>query len=146
MYSDYVGNKRLELSGQLISLLFEDLFKSMTTEVKKMADKELKPAKANKFDISRLIEKDHISLGLERTLSTGNFDIKRFKMHKSGVTQVLQRLSFISVLGQMTRVKPQFEKSRKVSGPRALQPSQVSGNPVGNLLDISFLCYIVFFG
>ncbi|CAJ2675570.1 unnamed protein product [Trifolium pratense] len=121
---DYVGNKRLELSGQLISLLFEDLFKSMTTEVKKMADKELKPAKANKFDISRLIEKDHISLGLERTLSTGNFDIKRFKMHKSGVTQVLQRLSFISVLGQMTRVKPQFEKSRKVSGPRALQPSQ----------------------
>jgi hypothetical protein len=44
----------------------------------------------------------------------------------------------------MTKIQPQFEKSRKVSGPRALQPSQVSGNPVGNLLDISFLSYIDF--
>jgi len=40
-------------------------------------------------------------------------------------SQVLQRLSFIGALGHMTRVSPQFEKSRKVSGPRALQPSQV---------------------
>lgn len=38
---------------------------------------------------------------------------------------MLVRLSFIASLGHMTRVSPQFEKSRKVSGPRALQPSQV---------------------
>lgn len=123
---DYVGNKRLELSGQVISLLFEDLFKSMTSEIKFAVDKLLdKPDKARKFDfLTQLINRDCITPGLERTLSTGNFDVKRFKMHKSGVTQVLQRLSFISALGQMTRVQPQFEKSRKVSGPRALQPSQ----------------------
>ncbi|PNY08929.1 DNA-directed RNA polymerase iii subunit rpc2-like protein, partial [Trifolium pratense] len=122
---DYVGNKRLELSGQLISLLFEDLFKSMTTEIRIAADKLLeKSDKAKKFDFLTILSRDTITLGMERTLSTGNFDVKRFKMHKSGVTQVLQRLSFISALGQMTRVQPQFEKSRKVSGPRALQPSQ----------------------
>ncbi|KAK3000313.1 hypothetical protein RJ639_020678 [Escallonia herrerae] len=88
---DYVGNKRLELSGQLISLLFEDLFKTMNDEIRRGIDIILaKPSRSSRFDIS----------------------------------QVVARLSFIGTLGHMTKICPQFEKSRKVSGPRALQPSQ----------------------
>ncbi|XP_050232064.1 DNA-directed RNA polymerase III subunit 2 isoform X2 [Mercurialis annua] len=122
---DYVGNKRLELSGQLISLLFEDLFKTMITEVQRTVDIVLtKQNRSSRFDLSQYIVKDTITHGLERTLSTGNFDVKRFRMHRKGMTQVLARLSYIGSLGMMTRVSPQFEKSRKVSGPRALQPSQ----------------------
>ncbi|KDP40566.1 hypothetical protein JCGZ_24565 [Jatropha curcas] len=122
---DYVGNKRLELSGQLISLLFEDLFKTMITEVQRTIDAVLsKPNRSSRFDLAQYLVRDSITNGLERTLSTGNFDVKRFRMHRKGMTQVLVRLSFIASLGMMTRVSPQFEKSRKVSGPRALQPSQ----------------------
>lgn len=49
---DYYGNKRLELAGQLISLLFEDLFKRFNSELKRNADMVLsKPNRAAAFDI-----------------------------------------------------------------------------------------------
>lgn len=32
---DYYGNKRLELAGQLVSLLFEDLFKRMNQDLRR---------------------------------------------------------------------------------------------------------------
>ncbi|CAA0827404.1 nuclear RNA polymerase C2 [Striga hermonthica] len=122
---DYVGNKRLELSGQMLALLFEDLFKTMNDEACKAIDENLtKRLLSSRFDISQYIVKDRITVGLERSLSTGNWDVKRFRMHRKGMTQAVQRLSYIGALGHMTRISPQFEKSRKVSGPRALQPSQ----------------------
>ncbi|XP_058110216.1 DNA-directed RNA polymerase III subunit 2 isoform X2 [Magnolia sinica] len=123
---DYAGNKRLELSGQLISLLFEDLFKTMCSEVKRIVDYSLgKASRSSPTDIyQQLVKRDYITSGLERALSTGNWDVKRFRMNRKGMTQVVSRLSFIAALGHMTRISPQFEKSRKVSGPRALQPSQ----------------------
>ncbi|KAF5811432.1 putative DNA-directed RNA polymerase [Helianthus annuus] len=122
---DYVGNKRLELSGQLLALLFEDLFKSMNDTIKLSVDKILaKTSRSSRFDISQHILKDNITSGLERSLSTGNWDVSRFKMHRKGITQIVTRLSFIGAFGSMTKISPQFEKSRKVSGPRALQPSQ----------------------
>lgn len=38
---DYVGNKRLELAGQLVAILFEDLFKTFSNQVKLLIDKTL---------------------------------------------------------------------------------------------------------
>ncbi|KAJ2109564.1 DNA-directed RNA polymerase III complex subunit Rpc2, partial [Coemansia sp. S142-1] len=49
---DYLGNKRLELAGQLIALLFEDLFKRFNSDLKLNVDKVLKkPNVANAFDV-----------------------------------------------------------------------------------------------
>jgi len=124
---DYVGNKRLELAGQLLALLFEDLFKTFNTNLKSSIDKVLKkPSRTNEFDAwnTMQFQGDHITAGFVRAISTGNWSLKRFRMERAGVTHVLSRLSFISALGMMTRISSQFEKTRKVSGPRALQPSQ----------------------
>lgn len=122
---DYVGNKRLELAGQLLSLLFEDIFKRMNMDLKRQADATLSKAnRSTQFDIAKCIRPDTLTSGLDHAISSGNWTVKRFRMERKGVTQVLSRLSFIASLGHMTRITSQFEKTRKVSGPRALQPSQ----------------------
>ena len=126
---DYYGNKRLELAGQLLALLFEDLFKRFNAEFKRQIDAALggkTSVRATPFDAGRLLRQrlDIITGGLVNAISTGNWTLKRFKMERLGVTQVLSRLSFISALGMMTRISSQFEKTRKVSGPRSLQGSQ----------------------
>ncbi|SCN58913.1 DNA-directed RNA polymerase III subunit RPC2, putative [Plasmodium chabaudi chabaudi] len=143
---DYYGNKRLELAGQLISLLFEDLYKRFYFTLKKQIDQTLSKYMQSSYnskmknnssvggnnnfsdnsypDVFRNLPKDIITRGMQTAISTGNWNIKRFKMEKSGVSQVLSRLSFIACIGMMTRLNSQFEKGRKVSGPRALQPSQ----------------------
>lgn len=147
---DYVGNKRLELwvllsfrsgragvlisrlasphsAGQLLSLLFEDLFKKFNHDLKTNIDKILKKSnRTTEFDAIKQFQLhgDGITQGFVRAISTGNWSLKRFKMERAGITHVLSRLSFISALGMMTRISSQFEKTRKVSGPRALQPSQ----------------------
>ncbi|EFN82912.1 DNA-directed RNA polymerase III subunit RPC2 [Harpegnathos saltator] len=121
---DFVGNKRLEVAGSLLSLMFEDLFKRFNWELKQIADKNIPKIKAAQFDIVKHMRQDQITNGLLFAISTGNWKIKRFKMERQGATQVLSRLSYISALGMMTRVHSQFEKTRQVSGPRSLHLSQ----------------------
>lgn len=113
-------------AGQLLALLFEDLFKTFNSNFKSAIDKVLKKPRTNEFDAygTMQFQGDHITAGFVRAISTGNWTLKRFKMERAGVTHVLSRLSFISALGMMTRISSQFEKTRKVSGPRSLQPSQ----------------------
>lgn len=72
-----------------MSLLFEDLFKRLNSELKRQAEQTL--AKANRtsqFDIAKCIRADTITYGLESAISSGNWNIKRFRMDRKGVTQV----------------------------------------------------------
>ncbi|KAF0983447.1 hypothetical protein FDP41_010512 [Naegleria fowleri] len=128
---DYYGNKRLEMAGQLLSLLFEDLFKKFNDEIKKTLEKKTgrrgrRAVSTPHEDIASIFStnSNKITEGLKNSISSGNWNVQRFKMERAGVTHVLSRLSFIAALGMMTRISSQFEKTRKVSGPRALQPSQ----------------------
>ena len=122
---DFYGNKRIEMAGSMIALLFEDLFKRFNSELKMITDKTMsKPNRTQVFDVVKHIRPDIITNGLVSHISTGNWNIKRFRMERVGVSQVLSRLSYISALGMMTRIQSQFEKTRKTSGPRSLQASQ----------------------
>ena len=151
---DYVGNKRLELAGQLLALLFEDLFKRLNAELKRSFDKVLgRQNRAQEFDAVRALQLQTglITGGFERAISTGNWSVKRFKMERAGITQVLSRLSYVAALGMMTRITSQFEKTRKVSGPRSLQTSQwgmlcpadtPEGEACGLVKNLALLTYV----
>lgn len=121
---DYYGNKRMELAGSLIELLFEDIFKRFNSELGAIANSNIPKVRVAQFDITKHIKQDVITNGLTNAIATGNWTIRRFRMERVGVTQVLSRLSYISTLGMMTRIVSQFEKTRKTSGPRSMQPSQ----------------------
>jgi DNA-directed RNA polymerase III subunit RPC2 len=122
---DYYGNKRLELSGHLISILFQDLFKKTLIEIEKTCKIILKKKKKIlNQEITSLIRKDIITNGLEYSLLTGNWLIKQFKIERNGVTQSLSRLSFISTISVLTKITSQNDKIKKMKGPRTLQTSQ----------------------
>ena len=64
-----------------------------------------------------------ITTGLTHAISSGNWSIKRFKLDRKGVTQVMSRLNYYGAIGVLTRLESHIEKSRKISGPRSLQCS-----------------------
>lgn len=102
---DYYGNKRLELAGALISLLFQDLFKKFTFDLEKDIERNLpKQKRREEFDAISCIRHDSLTMGLENAIATGNWSLKRFKMERQGITQLLSRLSYIACLGMMTRI------------------------------------------
>jgi DNA-directed RNA polymerase III subunit RPC2 len=81
-------------AGQLLSLLFEDIFKTFNQNLKSSIDKVLKkPSRTSEFDAyqSLLYQSDLITSGFVRAISTGNWSLKRFKMERAGVTHVLSR-------------------------------------------------------
>lgn len=76
---DYYGNKRLELAGALMSLLFEDLFKRLNFEVQRQAENTLtKAQRAATFDVARyaifsLFRCEKIAItGFEKSMATSN--------------------------------------------------------------------------
>jgi len=80
----------------MVSLLFEDQFKTFVLTLKTAIEKEL-PKYANMkrvvepFDARTKIRADQLTHGLERTISTGNWTLKRFGMNAQGITQPLSR-------------------------------------------------------
>ncbi|KAK1388649.1 hypothetical protein POM88_016827 [Heracleum sosnowskyi] len=118
---DYVGNKRLGLSEQLLSLLFEDLVKTLNEEAVKEVDAFLNKSSRSRFDFSTYITRGRITVGLERALSTGNWDVKRFFSFnmKSNIGQtymsvlVVARLSFIGTLEQLSNNRIIIDTDKK---------------------------------
>lgn len=67
---DYYGNKRLELAGWLLSLMFEDVFKRFNWDLKSIAEKTIPKIRATQFDVIKYMRSDLITNCLVFAIST----------------------------------------------------------------------------
>ena len=73
------------------------------------------------IDVKKHLKDDIVSNGLNNALATGNWGKNRQgEVTKTGVSQVLNRLTFISTISHLRRVNTPIPKTTKLAKPRQL--------------------------
>jgi DNA-directed RNA polymerase II subunit RPB2 len=118
---DHFKNKRVDMSGQLLANLFRQLFRRMYKEFLSGCAKSLKSGKI--FNVNHILKTKIVTNGIKYSLSTGNWGIGSQNI-RTGVSQVLNRLTYASALSHLRRVNSPIGKDGKLTGPRQLHNSQ----------------------
>jgi len=133
---DSYPNKRVDLPGFLLANLFRTQFSTMMVkDIKSYLAKEIHGGSwkatgnfeeiLNISNIHKVIKSTNLEVGLKTCLATGNFgSAKAGGPSKNGVSQVLNRLNYISGLSHLRRVSTPIEKTGKLIAPRKLHNSQ----------------------
>jgi DNA-directed RNA polymerase II subunit RPB2 len=133
---DSYPNKRVDLPGFLLANLFRTHFATMMVkDIKTFLAKEIHSGSwkatgnfeeiLNISNIHKVIKSTNLEVGLKTCLATGNFgSAKAGGPTKNGVSQVLNRLNFISGISHLRRVSTPIEKTGKLIAPRKLHNSQ----------------------
>jgi DNA-directed RNA polymerase II subunit RPB2 len=133
---DSYPNKRVDLPGFLLANLFRTQFSTMMVkDIKTYMSKEIHGGSwkaTGKFEdilnisnIHKVIKSTNLEVGLKTCLATGNFgSAKAGGPSKNGVSQVLNRLNYISGLSHLRRVSTPIEKTGKLIAPRKLHNTQ----------------------
>eukprot|EP01083_Nonionella_stella_P272014 922169_1 len=121
---DNFGNKRLDIAGPLLASMFKILW---NLQIKYTQRKLLRRVNDSgitgcDFDLRFLFDNgDVITKGLKYSLATGNWCTQdRAPSKKTGVSQVLQRLTFVSTLSHLRRLNTPLGRDGKLAKPRML--------------------------
>jgi DNA-directed RNA polymerase II subunit RPB2 len=118
---DLYGKKRLDMSGVLLSGIFRQLFRRFTKKAETNLKDYIKHNKTGKINIEDAFDTNIISGGMKYALATGNWGTNKVgQVQKTGVAQVLQRLTFMSSLSHLRRLNTPLEKTGKITKPRQL--------------------------
>ncbi|KAI3386255.1 hypothetical protein SNEBB_000353 [Seison nebaliae] len=147
---DHYGNKRLDLAGPLMAFLFRTLVRNLVREMKMIAQKEID--RNGDFNLISALKDSIITDGLKYSLATGNWgDQRKAHQTRAGVSQVLNRLTFVSTLSHLRRVNSPIGRDGKLARPRQLHntqwgmicPSETpEGHAIGLLKNLSLMSYI----
>lgn len=118
---DSYSNKRVEVAGLLLSDLFSNIFKKYIVAIKK----ELEKKKQKPDILSILLKTKTITKGFNQCFATGNWSVQKNALYvRSGVSQVLDRMTYASTVSHLRRVIIPTDKERKNTELRQLHPTQ----------------------
>lgn len=133
---DAYPNKRVDLPGFLLANLFRTYFTTkMVKDIRASIAKEIHGGSwrasgnfediLNLSNINKVIKSVLLEVGLKTSLATGNFgSAKAGGPSKIGVSQVLNRLNYISGISHLRRISTPIEKTGKLVLPRKLHNTQ----------------------
>lgn len=133
---DGYPNKRVDMPGFLLANLFRTYFATkMVKDIRASLAKEIHSGSwrasnnweeiLNISNISKIIKSTIVEVGLKTSLATGNFgSAKAGGPTKIGVSQVLNRLNYISGISHLRRISTPIEKTGKLIPPRKLHNTQ----------------------
>lgn len=141
---DNISLKRIETAGVLIGDLFRMLMKRFVENAKKYLIK--------RQDIVTVISRlNIITSGIRHCFSTGNWGIQKNTYVRTGVSQILSRLSYSGFVSHLRRVIIPIGKEGKNTKIRQLHPSQIyficpsetpEGHSVGIVKNLALLSKI----
>ena len=118
---DHYGKKRLDMSGVLLTGIFRQYFRNFLKSVESNIRDKLKNDKTGRINLEDVFDTNIITNGMKYALATGNWGKNRVGVVlKTGVAQVLQRLTFMSSLSHLRRLNTPLEKTGKITKPRQL--------------------------
>ena len=157
---DSYENKRTEPCGILIGNILYQCLTRLTKEIKNNIIKEANSGLwninknineiINDINIHKIIRSAYIENVLKGAMATGNWGLKNY-INKQGVSQVLNRLTYMSTLSHLRRVSTPVDGACKLIPPRKLHntswgyicPSETpEGQCVGVVKNLSLTCEI----
>lgn len=116
---DHYGNKRLDLVGPLFANLFRQVFYKCRKDIRAYIQNRLD--RNQTWDVNLAIRSRTITDGLRYSLGTGNWgEAKKQLVNRSGVSQVLNRLSYLATLSQLRRLTTPINRDASVTRVRQL--------------------------
>jgi len=133
---DAYPNKLVDLPGFLLANLFRTYFTTkMIKDIRSSLAKEIHSGGwrasgnfeeiVNVSNINKVVKSVILEVGLKTSLATGNFGSAKIGgPSKIGVSQVLNRLNYISGISHLRRISTPIEKTGKLIAPRKLHNTQ----------------------
>ena len=147
---DHFGKKRLDLAGSLMANLFRQTFTKLTRDIYRYL--QVCVENNRDFNLDVAVKHQIITNGLRYSLATGNWgDQKKQASAKAGVSQVLNRYTYVSTLSHLRRTNTPIGRDGKIAKPRQLHnthwglvcPAETpEGQACGLVKNLALMCYV----